>query len=84
MQFVPLVVDTYGRAQADFVRLMFVLAARQAEVIITHHRPDADFVQQRGVCLCEHQGPSWSCLRARHGDEGPLLHQERLPQILRT
>ena len=51
MQFVPLVVDTYGRAQADFVRLMFVLAARQAEVIITHHRPDADFVQQRGVCF---------------------------------
>jgi hypothetical protein len=51
MQFVPLVVNTYGRAEADFVRLMLVLAARQAEVIIAHHRPDADFVQQRGVCF---------------------------------
>ena len=40
MQFVPLVVNTYGRAEADFVRLMLVLAARQAEVIIAHHRPD--------------------------------------------
>ena len=51
MQFVPLVVSTYGRADADFVRLMLILAARQAEVIITNHRPDADFVKQRGVCF---------------------------------
>ena len=37
--------------EADFVRLMLVLAARQAEVIIAHHLPDADFVKQRGVCF---------------------------------
>ena len=51
MPFVPCVVNTYGRAEANFVRLMLILAACQAEVIITHHRPDADFVQQRGVCF---------------------------------
>ena len=51
MPFVACVVETYGRVEADFVRLMLILAARQAEVIITHHRPDADFVNQRGVCF---------------------------------
>ena len=36
MRFVPLVVNTYGRADTNFVRLMLVLAARQAEVIINN------------------------------------------------
>ena len=46
--------------------------------------PGCGLCQAAWSVLCEHQSPSWSCLRARHGNEGPLLHQERPPQILRT
>lgn len=49
--FVPCVVTTYGAMGAEFVRLLYILARRQAEVIITHHRPDADFNHLLGVCF---------------------------------
>lgn len=49
--FVPCVATTYGAVQADFLRLLYILARRQAEVIITYHRPDADFDHMLGLCF---------------------------------
>ena len=49
--FIPCVVTTYGAMGAEFVRLLYILARRQAEVIITHHRPDVDFKHMLGVCF---------------------------------
>ena len=36
---------------AEFVRLIYVLARRQAEVIVTHHRPDSDYRHILAMCF---------------------------------
>ena len=36
---------------AEFVRLLYVLARRQAEVIVTHHRPDSDYRHILAMCF---------------------------------
>ena len=37
--------------ELGFVRLLYVLARRQAEVIVTHHRPDSDYRHILASCL---------------------------------
>ena len=49
--FVPCIVTTYGAMGAEFVRLLYVLARRQAEVIVTHHRPDSDYRHILAMCF---------------------------------
>ena len=73
MRFVPLVATTTGRVNADCVRLMLVLAARQAEVIIANPTPGCRLFAAVWGVLCEHQGPSWSTLCACYDDAGSLL-----------
>ena len=51
MSFIPCVATTYGALGEDFVRVLYVLAKRQAEIIIKYHRPDSNFDQMTGVCF---------------------------------
>jgi hypothetical protein len=51
ISFIPCVLSTYGALGDEFVRLLYILARRQAEVIIAHHRPDDDYVKMLGLCF---------------------------------
>ena len=51
LSFIPCVLSTYGALGDEFVRLLYILARRQAEIIINHHRPDDDYVQILGLCF---------------------------------
>lgn len=51
LSFIPCVASTYGVIGADFLRLLYVMARKQAEVIVTHHRPDTSYRQIVGYCF---------------------------------
>ena len=63
--FVPCVVTTYGYLDDDFVRLLYILAMRQAENIIAFHRPEVDFKVILGQCFAGFKGQvGAACARA--------------------
>jgi hypothetical protein len=51
--FAPAVASTYGHLHHEFVRLLFLMASRQAKNILTFDSPDAvlSFKQLRGMCF---------------------------------
>ena len=49
--FVACAVTTFGVLHQEFLRLLYILARRQAEVIVSYHRPDADFADMLGMCF---------------------------------
>jgi hypothetical protein len=49
--FLPCVATTFGVLGPEFLRLLYFMAHAQAEVIVTNHRPDADFEQMVGTCF---------------------------------
>ena len=54
--FVPCVTTTFGYLEDDFVRVLDILAVRQAENIIAFHRPEADFKVIQGQCFAGFKG----------------------------
>ena len=63
--FVPCVTTTYGYLEDDFVRLLYILAVRQAENIITFHWPEVDFKIIQGQCFAGFKGQvGAACARA--------------------
>ena len=63
--FVPCVTTTYGYLDDDFVRVLYILAVRQAENIIAFHRPEADFKIIQGQCFAGFKGQvGAACARA--------------------
>jgi hypothetical protein len=65
LAFVPCVLTTYGAMQDDFVRLLYIMARRQAESIIAYHRPEADFDCVLGQCFSGFKGRfGAACARA--------------------
>lgn len=43
--------STYGALGDEFVRLLYILARRQAEIILIHHRPDEAYIKILGTCF---------------------------------
>ena len=56
---------TYGYLDDEFVRLLYILAMRQAENIIAFHRPEVDFKVILGQCFAGFKGQvGAACARA--------------------
>ena len=53
LTFVPCVTSTFGRLQADFIRLLVLYARERAELVHTYHRPDANLKVLSGVFFSE-------------------------------
>ena len=65
LAFVPCIMSTYGAMQDDFVRLLYIMARRQAETIVAYHRPEADFDCVLGQCFSGLKGRiGAACARA--------------------
>ena len=58
--FLPCVATTFGVLGPEFLLLLYFMAHALAEVIVTNHRPDADYKQMVGTCF----GANRACIGA--------------------
>ena len=72
--FLPCVATTFGVLGPEFLLLLYFMAHAQAEVIVTNHRPDADFKQMVGTCFGASRARIGAAFCAGSGDSGALLH----------
>ena len=75
--FVPCVVTTCGYLDDDFVRLLYILAMRQAENIIAVSSTGSGLQGHPRTVFLWLQGTSRSCVRKGHGDARALVQHAR-------